>query len=220
MYIIVIGCGRLGCKLAQELSNWGHDICIIDRESSRLSALGSGFNGRRIHGIEFDNDNLLEAGVQEAQAVLAVSPDDNVNITVALIADKIYHVPEIIARVNDPSREDIYKKLKICTINPVQISVELLKGRLSVEQVTSLLTLDDSYEIIELPIKMRRSMSVVEVEKEFHCKISSIRRNGIILLAKDAEVLLDDDRIICTVKKSEEGLLINEISREAPIWVP
>lgn len=88
MYIIVIGCGRLGSKLAQELSNWGHDVCIIDREFSRLGTLGSGFNGKRIHGIEFDSDNLLEAGIHEADALLSVSPDDNVNITVSLIAEK------------------------------------------------------------------------------------------------------------------------------------
>lgn len=130
MYIIIIGCGRLGSNLAKELADDGHDICILDRNSDRLNMLGSGFNGKRIKGIEFDSDKLIEAGVQQADALLAVTADDNVNITVSLIAKQIHHVPKIIARVNDPGKNFIYEKLDIKTINPVQSEIELLKNRL------------------------------------------------------------------------------------------
>lgn len=130
MYIIIIGCGRLGSSLAKGLVEEGNDICIIDHDADKLSYLGSGFNGQRIKGIEFDSDKLIEAGIKQADALLAVTPDDNINITVSLIADKIFRVPKIIARVNNPGKKIIYKQLGIDTINPIQYETEIIKSKL------------------------------------------------------------------------------------------
>ncbi|MEG1741994.1 MAG: NAD-binding protein, partial [Acetivibrio sp.] len=82
MYIIIAGCGRLGSNLAKKLADAGHDVCVFDREGDKLSNLGSGFNGKRMKGIEYDNDNLLEGGIETADVLLAVTPDDNINLTV------------------------------------------------------------------------------------------------------------------------------------------
>jgi len=131
MHIVIIGCGKLGSNLAKGLSDEGNDICIIDRNGDKLNSLGSGFNGKRIKGIEFDSDKLIEAGVNEADVLLAVTSDDNINITVSLIAEKIFHVPNIIARVNDPQKNDIYNQLGINTINPIQYEIEMLKKKIN-----------------------------------------------------------------------------------------
>jgi trk system potassium uptake protein TrkA len=130
MYIIIIGCGRLGSMLAEDLSDSGHNISIIDREAKNLAALGSGFNGLRIKGIEFDNDILIEAGIKNADYIISATPDDNINITVALIAKKIFKVPRIIARINDPKKKRVYDGLGIETINPTELSVYILKSRI------------------------------------------------------------------------------------------
>lgn len=130
MYIIIIGCGRLGSTLAEELSDAGHDVSIIDRDSKRLNTLGSGFNGLRIRGIEFDNDILIEAGIKQADFVISVTPDDNINITVSLIAKKIFNIPRIIARINDPGKKSVYEKLEIETINPTELGAYILKSRI------------------------------------------------------------------------------------------
>jgi len=131
MHIVIIGCGKLGSNLAKGLSDEGNDICIIDRNGDKLNSLGSGFNGKRIKGIEFDSDKLIEAGVNEADVLLAVTSDDNINITVSLIAEKIFHVPNIIARVNDPQKNDIYNQLGINTINPIQYEIEMLRKKIN-----------------------------------------------------------------------------------------
>lgn len=130
MYIIIIGCGRLGSMLAEDLSDSGHNISIVDREAKNLAALGSGFNGLRIKGIEFDNDILIEAGVKNADYIISATPDDNINITVALIAKRIFKVPRIIARINDPKKKRVYDGLGIETINPTELSVYILKSRI------------------------------------------------------------------------------------------
>ncbi len=220
MYVIVIGCGRLGSNLARELSDFGYDVCIIDRDMSRLATLGSGFNGKRIHGIEFDSDKLAEGGISQAEAILAVSADDNVNITVSLIADKIYHVPQIIARVNDPNREYIYRKLNIETINPSQFGVEILKNRLIAGPVNVLADLDKSYEIVEIFVEKPVSLSVKEIEDDFSCIISGIRRSGEIRIPQKEEVIRSSDRLFCTIRKADKVRLIKSISKDVLTWNP
>lgn len=131
MNVIIVGCGRLGSVLAMELSDAGNNVTVIERDKSRLEALGSGFNGLRLNGVEYDEDILLEAGIEQADLLLAVTPDENLNITVSLVAKKIYEVDQIIARVVNPNRTFIYEKLGIETINPIQVSVELLKKKLT-----------------------------------------------------------------------------------------
>ena len=130
MNIIIIGCGRLGSVLAMELSDAGHNVTVIERDKKRLGNLGSGFNGIRLSGIEYDEDLLLEAGIEQTDLLLAVTPDENLNITVSLVAKKIYQVEKIIARVVNPNRTFIYDQLGIETINPIQVSVNLLKSKL------------------------------------------------------------------------------------------
>ncbi|MDD4320935.1 MAG: TrkA family potassium uptake protein [Acidaminococcaceae bacterium] len=130
MYIIIIGCGRLGSMLAEDLSDAGYNISIVDREAKNLDTLGSGFNGLRIKGIEFDNDVLLEAGIKHADYIISATSDDNINITVALIAQKIFKVPRIIARINNPKKKPVYDGLGIETINPTELSVYILKSRI------------------------------------------------------------------------------------------
>lgn len=130
MYILIIGCGRLGGMLAEELSNTGHDVSVVDRDAKKLDSLGSGFNGFRMKGVEYDNDILKEAGIEHSKCVLSVTPDDNINITVSLIAKRIFHVPRIIARVNEPHKIRVYEKFEIETINPTELSAYLLKSRI------------------------------------------------------------------------------------------
>lgn len=134
MYIIIIGCGRLGSKLAKGLADEGNNVCVIDRNAEKLDRLGSGFNGKRVKGIEFDSDNLTEAGVHQCDVLIAVTSDDNINITVSLIADKIFQVPKIIARVNEPDKNYVYERLGIDTINPVDYELEMLKSKLPQEK--------------------------------------------------------------------------------------
>ncbi|PKM94225.1 MAG: hypothetical protein CVU84_12240 [Firmicutes bacterium HGW-Firmicutes-1] len=217
MYIIVIGCGRLGSNLAKELTDSGHDVSIIDRNGEKLNVLGSGFNGQKIKGVEFDNDILIEAGIKQADALLAVNQDDNINITVALIAKKIYKVPNIIARVNDPNKKYIYEKLDIDTINPVRLGVKILKSRLTVKSLDIVAALDKDYEIIELTILREKPCLVKDIEDKYSCIISGILKEGEIILPKKDEPLKYGDRIICTINKKHRDKLISSISKEMPI---
>jgi trk system potassium uptake protein TrkA len=213
MYIIVVGCGRLGSNLAKELVDNGHDVCVIDRDSNRLRVLGTGFNGQRLKGVEFDGDNLLEAGVAQADALLAVTADDNINITVSLIAEKIYHVPKIIARVNDPGREYIYNQLKIQTLSPVQMEVKIINNSLGLNGFDVLIS-DDEYEVIELYVGKELSYNIEKVEKQYNCIISKIKRSTSDMIPDKKERILKGDKMVCTIHKKDKEKLINTFTKQ------
>jgi len=133
MNIIIIGCGRLGSTLALELADAGYNIAVIDSEAKKLEALGSGFNGLAIRGIEYDNNILKQAGISRASFVILVTPDDNLNITAALIAKNIFKVPRVIAKINNPSKKDVFKVLDIETINPTELISYMIKSKIEGE---------------------------------------------------------------------------------------
>ncbi|MEL7648603.1 MAG: TrkA family potassium uptake protein [Sedimentibacter sp.] len=213
MYIIIIGCGRLGSNLARQLSDEGHDVCIIDRDSNKLNVLGSGFNGLRLKGIEFDNDKLSEAGIAQADTVLAVSSDDNINITVSLIADKIYHVPNVIARVNEPGKEYIYDKLAIKTLKPINIGISNLKRMLSLNKVNEVYDIGEDLEIADVLVSRDMKTTVDSIEKSCSCLISCIISGKDRMIPQKEQSVRWGDRIICTIPKNNMDTLLNMVSR-------
>lgn len=217
MYIIIIGCGKLGSALAYELSIAGHNITIIDRDNEKLNVLGSGFNGIRIKGIEYDNDRLIEAGIGNADFVLALASDDNINITVALIAKKIYHVPEIIARVGDPNRRIIYDTLSIETICPTQLGVEILKRRIKLKSLDVIAMLNHDYEIIELTVSKGKIRTVREIEEKFHCIVSGLITDDHFILPEKSELVVNGAKIICTINKKNKEKLMASFTKQVQI---
>ena len=113
MYVIIVGCELIGARIAKELANLNQDVVVIERDESKLEQLSSGFNGMYLHGIEFDQDNLIQAGIEKADVVLALTDDDNLNITVSLVASKVFNVKRVIAQVIDPNRRYLYELLNI-----------------------------------------------------------------------------------------------------------
>ena len=129
MYIIIVGCGRLGSTLARELSDAGHNISVVDRESKRLDALGGGFNGFSVKGVEYDSNVLKEAGISRADYVIVATSDDNLNITVSLVAKETFKVRRVIARVNNPDKKSVYELLGIETINPTELISYIIRSK-------------------------------------------------------------------------------------------
>lgn len=139
MYIVIIGCGRLGSTVAKKLSDEGHDITIIDNNIDNLDRLGSGFNGQKIRGVEFDNDVLLDGGIDRADVFLALTSDDNTNIMASQIASNIFGVKRVIARVCEPSKEPIYESLGIEKVDPIQLADEVIRNSI-IEEASKILS--------------------------------------------------------------------------------
>lgn len=214
MYIVIIGCGRLGSTVAKKLSDEGHDIAIIDNDIDNLDRLGSGFNGQRIRGVEFDNDVLLDGGIDSADVFLALTSDDNTNIMASQIASNIFGVKRAIARVCEPSKESIYESLGIETVKPIQLTDEVIRNSIIEGGSKILSVLDNDMEVVEIYVWKGNGRTVESIEKNNNCIISALFRNdSFILPDKDKEVL-DNDKLICTISRKNRGRLISALSRE------
>ncbi|MSX14347.1 MAG: TrkA family potassium uptake protein, partial [Actinobacteria bacterium] len=98
MHVVIMGCGRVGSSLAQELEASGHSVAVIDQSRESFRRLGPDFKGRTVAGIGFDRDTLIEAGIETATAFAAVSNGDNSNILAARVARETFGVSNVVAR--------------------------------------------------------------------------------------------------------------------------
>jgi trk system potassium uptake protein TrkA len=213
MYIIIIGCGRLGSGLAMELSNDGHDVVIVDKYGENLERLGSGFNGIRIKGVEIDNDTLMEAGIDKADVFLAMTPADNINIMASQIAKDIFKVPRVIARIFDPSREFIYRKLGLQTISPTELGINIIKNKIIDKNSDTLLILNNDISIEEITINKLKFNNFLEIEDKFNCRICAVWKNGEYMLPNKNELLEKGEKIICSINKENKEKLVKAIMK-------
>ena len=125
-----MGCGRVGSSLATELEAAGHSVSIIDQAREAFRRLGPDFKGSTVTGVGFDRDTLMEAGIEGADAFAAVSNGDNSNILAARVARETYGVQNVVARIYDPGRAEIYQRLGIPTVATVLWSTDQILRRL------------------------------------------------------------------------------------------
>lgn len=130
MNILVIGCGKVGSRLASTLSREGHDVSIVDKDENSFELLDPDYNGFTTAGIPIDQDVLRRAGIENCDAVAAISRDDNVNIMVSQLAQEIFHVPKVLARIYDPKREDVFSHFGISTVCPTNLTVASVRSAL------------------------------------------------------------------------------------------
>ena len=118
MHVIIVGCGRVGASTAAELAQGGHSVAVIDRDQTAFRLLPSNFTGKTVVGIGYDRTVLEEAGIAEADALVAVTSGDNTNIVAARVAKEIFRVPDVVSRIYDPRRAEIYRRYGIQTFAP------------------------------------------------------------------------------------------------------
>ena len=128
-----MGCGRVGSGLAKDLEAAGHTVAVIDQNREAFRRLGADFNGRTVAGVGFDRDTLLEAGIESADAFAAVSNGDNSNILAARVARETYGVANVVARIYDPARAEIYQRLGSPTVATVLWTTDQIMRRLAPE---------------------------------------------------------------------------------------
>lgn len=118
MNVIIVGCGRVGARVASILSHNGHDVTVVDTNPAAFRRLAKEYKGDTIIGTGIDEDVLRSAGIEQADAFVAVTNGDNRNIMAAQVARDIFDVPEVVCRIYDPVREDTYRRLGLSTVCP------------------------------------------------------------------------------------------------------
>lgn len=119
MKVIIGGCGRVGAMLATRFSSQGYEVVVIDKDPRAFRRLGKAFAGTELRGMVFDREVLEEAGASRTDAFVAVTSGDNSNVVSATVAREIYRIPKVVARIFDPRRAEIYRRLGIQTVSSV-----------------------------------------------------------------------------------------------------
>ena len=132
MQVIIVGCGRVGAFTAAALARSGNQVTVIDRDSNSFRLLPVNFGGSTLVGYAYDKETLEKARIAEADAFVAVTAGDNTNIVAARVARELYRVPDVVSRIYDPQRAEIYRRFGIQTFAPTAWSsakiVELIES--------------------------------------------------------------------------------------------
>jgi trk system potassium uptake protein TrkA len=130
VHVVIMGCGRVGSTLARSLEDRNHTVSIIDTEPDAFRRLGPGFNGDKIAGLGFDQEVLEKAGIRRADAFAAVSSGDNSNIIAARVARETFGIQQVVARIYDPGRAEVYQRLGITTVATVKWTADQVLRRI------------------------------------------------------------------------------------------
>lgn len=205
MRIIVVGCGRVGSRLALLLTDEGHDVVVMDKSSEALATLGSNFNGDIVLGTGIDEDTLSRAGIKNADALAAVTNNDNTNIMAAQVAKHVFSVPKVVARIYDPGRELIYHQLGLDTVSTVSLGVHTIRNLLTANGLRQRGTLGNGeVELVEVTVGgslVGRKISDIELPGA--CRAVALIRGGHALVVDGAIHLCEADILAVAVSSAE-----------------
>jgi trk system potassium uptake protein len=207
--VIIMGCGRVGILLTQELAKQGLEITVIDKNPAAFSRLPPGFEARTIVGLGFDREVLEDAGIKEADAFLAVSSGDNSNIVSARVARETYHVPKVIARIYDPMRADIYERLNIPTVSTTRWGVKqmILMLKHPGEEIKESLAAGDLFRMrIEIPSHLV-GKPVSSLNLEGKILVAGVDRGGKGFIPVPSSTFQEGDYAAVIVQKDAVDIL-------------
>lgn len=212
MNIIIVGCGRVGSQLAMLLSDNGHNVCIVDKTQSSFMALGRDFNGRTIKGLGFDEEVLIDAGIEACDVVAAVTNMDNSNLMIAEVARKIFGVPHVITRLYNPERESAYLQLGLDYVCGTALVAEDMFSMIQSGRGYHIDTFGD-FEIIRFALHLDSNeystIKVSELNRPHEVCIAAFEHNNTSSIPTNDSILHDGDIVIAAV--SHERL--DEFSR-------
>jgi trk system potassium uptake protein len=195
VHVVIMGCGRVGSLLAHILEDRGHSVAVIDQDPEAFRRLGSGFKGKKITGVGFDQNVLQAAGIEDAGAFAAVSSGDNSNVIAARVARESFGVERVAARIYDPRRAEVYQRLGIPTVATVRWTADAMLRRLLPEGVEYLWR--DPTGVVDLAEVAYDPAWVGEkahtIEEAARVRIAFITRLGEAMLPGPGTVLQEGD---------------------------
>jgi len=177
---IVIGCGRLGSGLAQAMSRRGHSVTVVDEDPAAFERLGPAFKGQTVAGSPIDREALLAAGIERADGLAAVTASDEANVVAARVALQVFRVPRVVARLYDPLKAEVYRRLGLQTITPLTWGVHRIADLLCHSGLDTIVSLGSGeVDIVDAevpPLLVGRTVSEVTVPGEIG--VVAISRGG------------------------------------------
>ena len=210
MYFVIAGGGQVGFHLAQALIEAGHEVMVIEEERRRAQWIQDQLGNIVLNGSADEGRSLLEAGCQRADAVIAATGDDPVNLVVCQMAQIHCHVPRVIARVNDPKNEIVFKTLGIEeTVSSTRVLMSVIEQELPMRGLVPIMPLVTAgLEIVEAEIAEDSPASgkpIRELRLPDSATVGCIVRKRSLVRARPEERLQPGDRVIAFTPTAAEA---------------
>jgi trk system potassium uptake protein TrkA len=218
VHIVIMGCGRVGSTLAHILEAQGHSVAIIDQDREAFRRLRSGFKGKRVTGVGFDQDVLIEAGIEEADAFAAVSSGDNSNVISARVVRESFGVERVAARIYDPRRAEVYQRLGIPTVATVRWTADQMLRRL-LPDGSEPLWRDPTGAVVLAEVAYSEKWvgeKVHALEEAARTRVAYISRLGEAMLPGHGTVLQEGDVLYVMAAESDLERISAALARNNP----
>lgn len=209
MKIIIVGSGRMGSGLALELSLAGHDITVIDSDSNSLYRLGKNFKGKAIQGIGFDREILIEAGIERADAIAALTSNDEANAVIARMSREIFKVPKVVAGLTDNHKANIYKKLGIQVVSPIEWGIKRTIDIIAFSTLHTVYSIGEGrvdIKVIDLPMILE-GHKVRELNVQGEVKVIALTRNNETIIPTEETIMRYGDLVYVSVETNSNSKL-------------
>jgi trk system potassium uptake protein TrkA len=197
MRYLIVGCGRVGSTLAKLLDADNNEVIVVDENPSAFKRLGQKFKGHVVVGTGIDYDVLKRAGAQTTDGFIAVTNGDNRNVMAALIAQRMFHIKKVVARIYDPTRGMMYRDLGIETVCPTTVGAKMIRDML-LEAPWDTLQSFDFGKVTSLRAVVRAADSgkrVSEFERPGRIRIAAVRTGKTVRVPGEDTILSEGDEI-------------------------
>lgn len=200
--VVVAGCGRVGSDLALSLARAGHDVSVLDDRPETFDALGSTFNGTIHHGPAIDIQVLKEAGIELADAFVAVTNSDNANAMSVQLAKEVFGVPKTLARLDEPGRADSYRALDIDYVAGAKLTANVFFQLVVAEGFTYHVTFSGGdVEIVEMTLGAEaQGTTIDDFEVKDQLRVAAVRRGEETLIPSGSFVLRGGDLVVASAR--------------------
>jgi trk system potassium uptake protein TrkA len=216
--IVIAGCGRVGSALALRLAEEGHDVSIIDDRPGVFNALGSTFNGTTHFGRAIDIPLLRDAGIEFADAFVAVTNSDNANVMSVQLAKQVFGVPRTLARLDEPGRAESYRALDIQYVAGAQLTANVVFERIVEEEFEYHVTFSGGdVEIVEMSLGGEADgLTVADFEVDEHLRVAAVRRGSRTHVPDGSFKLHENDLVVAAARQGVRGRVARYLKSKEP----
>ena len=218
VHIVIMGCGRVGALLARSLERRDHSVAVIDIMQEAFRRLGPEFQGKTVKGVGFDRAVLIKAGIERADGFAAVSSGDNSNIRAARVVRETFDVHNVVARIYDQGRAEMYERLGIPSVATVRWAADQVLRRL-LPSGSEPQWRDPSGNARLIEVYVHSSWvgrTIASLEAAGRCKIPFLMRFGTGMVPTAATVLQDGDMVYAAVT-SDQVPDVEDVFGQAPV---
>lgn len=219
VHFVIMGCGRVGVTLAESLESNGHSVAVIDYNPDSFRRLPPSFEGQRVTGMGFDRDALRQAGIEDAYGFTAVSNGDNSNILAARVVRETFGVGNVVARIYDPRRAEVYERLGITTVATVRWTADqILRRLLPLGASSEYRDASGLVSLVEMDLHPHwTGHSVRRLEHDGGVRVAYLSRLGEGILPSAEAVLQENDVVHVLVRTADIPTAQRALAQPPPL---